>query len=1162
MIRNLYALLVGIDNYPNPAHHLQGCVNDITAIEEYLTDRLDRQKYQLNLLTLKNEKATREAVINGFRQHLREQAVKDDIVLFYYCGHGSQERSPKEFWHLEPDHLDETLVCYDSRTAGGWDLADKELAKLIAEVAETEPHISIILDCCHSGSGTRNPLSETKVSRLPTDDRERPLNSFIFSLDDLSQLSSTRSIENPTGWQIPKGRHILLAACRDYETAKEYYGSDKHRGSFSYFLMDTLAKANGKLTYRDLFGRTNALVRSKISDQSPQLEVNHPEDENKFFLDGAISEQEPYFIVKDDKSSGWAISGGAVHGVQPPKNGETTLLALFPFDASIEDLREPSKSVGTAKVTQVLPTKSKIEIEGVPNLTADSTFKAVVIAVPLPPLGVYLEGDEAGITLVSEKLKTAGIDSKHSSPYIRQEQELSQAEFRLVCRNEQYSIARTTEDKPLVAEIDGYTPNNAEQVIKRLEHIARWTTIVQLSNTAATQIKAGDVQMEFIFGDEDLSQTKQMRLQYKNTDGKWQQPEFRLKLTNTTKKPLYCALVNLSDSFAISAPFFETGSVRLNPGEEAWALAGEPLVLRVPDELWSQGITEYKDIIKLIVSNDEFDVRLLAQDKLDRPHSEIRSVRSLNQSSLERLFDRTQNREIEAKNTRKYDDWYAEEVTITTVRPLEYTPVSQEREQLLGTGIKLQPHPSLVANVRLLHTPQISRNLGNTIVPSILLEKSEVIQPFQFSNTRGLDPGLRVLELTDIQDYKAVTPDAPLKLLLDAPLADDEYLLPVGYDGEFFLPLGRGKRTINGKTEIELERLPAPVSQGERSLQGSVSIFFKKVINQKLGQTYNYPLLRVVEVTDDQKVTYQAKSVTATRVAQAKRIALYIHGITGDTDSLVATIKQPILQTDGQTRSISELYDLVLTFDYENLNTTIEKNAQLLKQRLRDVGLGENHGKELHIIAHSMGGLVSRWFIEREGGNKIVQHLIMLGTPNAGSPWPIVENWAKLTLGIILNGLALVAWPTKVVGMLMGILEQNMRVAIDEMQPNSDFLTSLAASDDPGIPYSIIAGNTSIITSVIPAALELQPEKQSSPLERLQKSLFDRVVALPFYGEPNDIAATVASIKNIPQGWKRSPFIQEVACDHLSYFLTQPTEVGLQAIIGAIAVLVGCVNEM
>nr|WP_157453000.1 caspase family protein [Coleofasciculus chthonoplastes] len=36
MTCTIYALLVGIDNYPYPISPLQGCVNDITVVAEYL----------------------------------------------------------------------------------------------------------------------------------------------------------------------------------------------------------------------------------------------------------------------------------------------------------------------------------------------------------------------------------------------------------------------------------------------------------------------------------------------------------------------------------------------------------------------------------------------------------------------------------------------------------------------------------------------------------------------------------------------------------------------------------------------------------------------------------------------------------------------------------------------------------------------------------------------------------------------------------------------------------------------------------------------------------------------------------------------------------------------------------------------------------------------
>jgi hypothetical protein len=179
--RTIYALLVGIDHYPSSIPSLRGCVNDIAAIEMYLQSRVDREGCLLQVLALKNEEATRKSVINGFRQHL-SQAEAEDVALFYYSGHGSQEQTPPEFWHIEPDRLDETIVCYDSRSDSGWDLADKELAKLLAEVGQANPHVIVVLDCCHSGSGTRNAmLQETGVRRLETDRRQRPIESFLFS---------------------------------------------------------------------------------------------------------------------------------------------------------------------------------------------------------------------------------------------------------------------------------------------------------------------------------------------------------------------------------------------------------------------------------------------------------------------------------------------------------------------------------------------------------------------------------------------------------------------------------------------------------------------------------------------------------------------------------------------------------------------------------------------------------------------------------------------------------------------------------------------------------------------------------------------------------------------------------------------------------------------
>ena len=166
MTRNIYALLVGIDKYQDPVPSLQGCVNDITAIAQYLEERVTQDQDQLHLHILQDREATRQAIIDGFRQHLCN-AQSNDVVLFYYSGHGSQEQAPQEFWHLEPDKLNETLVCYDSRQEGGWDLADKELAKLITEVSAKTHTLLLFLIAVIPVLGLKIHFKKQESASLP-----------------------------------------------------------------------------------------------------------------------------------------------------------------------------------------------------------------------------------------------------------------------------------------------------------------------------------------------------------------------------------------------------------------------------------------------------------------------------------------------------------------------------------------------------------------------------------------------------------------------------------------------------------------------------------------------------------------------------------------------------------------------------------------------------------------------------------------------------------------------------------------------------------------------------------------------------------------------------------------------------------------------------------
>jgi len=549
----------------------------------------------------------------------------------------------------------------------------------------------------------------------------------------------------------------------------------------------------------------------------------------------------------------------------------------------------------------------------------------------------------------------------------------------------------------------------------------------------------------------------------------------------------------------------------------------------------------------LIVCTEEFDATLLEQPALEQPRTRSTTRRGLGRNgSLNRLMQQVQTRGFGDSEPESIDDWQATEVSFTTVRPLEPTPFpAADKSVILAGDVKLWGHRSFRASARLTTESLATRDLSGVTLPRLVSEDASVSVPFTIGMRRS-DPGLSVLELTDVNDPALVTPNAPLRMTVPLALKTNEHVVPAAYDGEFFLPLGRVESRSASETVIALDRLPPPLAD-RRSLTGEIKIFFQKIISKAVGQDFLYPILGAAEVSPDGAVkpirdTIQVRD----RVAKAKRILLFVHGIIGDTQRMVPSVQ---LATLADARPLASLYDLVLTFDYENLNTSIEENGRLFKKRLEAVGLGAGHGKTLDIVAHSMGGLVSRWYIEREGGNRVVRKLVMLGTPNGGSPWPRVADWANIVLSLGLNQLTTISWPPSVLGSLAALID-DPNIDFYELQPGAQLLEELLTSNDPGIPYVLLAGTA----SVAPAAVEIADPARGSLVSRLLERLVSgkllHEVANPFFlGRDNDIAASLASMEAFPPRWRRSCDIRPVACDHLSYF---HTDEGLRALAEAL----------
>lgn len=1140
MPRTLYGLLVAIDQYLPPVPALSGCGNDIDAIREFLEQFGADGGFTLDLEVLKDAGATRGAVVDGFRRHL-SKAGPEDVALFYYSGHGSQEEAPPEFWHLEPDRLNETLVCHDSRGPGGWDLADKELAVLIAQVARRDPHILCILDCCHSGSGTRAALEEgTAVRRAPTDRRHRPMETF---LDGALAAAVGRRDDAPRGnWGVtPTGRHLLMAACRPDETAKEIRLSGKAHGAFTTALLAALRLTQGSTTYRDLLKRAEAQVRLRVSQQIPQLEASNASDLHRSFLGGAVGRQRAHFTLRRDKQLGWVIDGGAVHGIAHPARDETTVLAIFDLEAAPADWRHLDRALALAEIDEVRPNQSHVRLQvRSGELDQEGTYRALVIASPLPALGVFLDGEPHAVERVRQAIARGGDAGGHST-FVREVSSEDDAEFRLNARAGSYRIRQAKADRLLVSEIVDPGEEGANAVIHRLEHIARWQVVTRLNNPGS-RLGLAPVEIALFLTQDDgegwheADPRREARLEYRNVGGVWHQPQVRIEVRNTGREDIYCAVLWLGEDYSISSELIPGGTVHLPAGRSVALNNGEPVWGFVPDEQWRAGRTEVHDLLKLIVSTEQFDATLFDQGQLDRytatRHAEV--IRRTPMNALERLAARVHHRALSTKPAggEILLDWATSTVALSVVRPLDAAQVpAVGKTQDLGAGVTLVGHPSLRAKARLASPTETGRDLGHLGMPASLRDDPNSSQPFLFEAPRGGDPGLGSLQLTDIENPAAVTADSPLVLRVQAQLRPGEHILPFAWDGEFFLPLGVG-RPANEGIEIELRQLPEPLRTTrdvERGVVSSVRILFQKILSSKFGTDYDYPRLAAVSFDAQGLPAYETDSEAVfAKVKQANRVLLYVHGILGDT--LGMTASSQVILPDAPSRHVGGSYDLILAFDYENIQTGIKETARKLGERLAKVGLGSGHGKVLDVAAHSMGGLVSRWFIEREGGNQVVRRLVTLGTPHAGSPWPKIQDWATAALTIGLNGLTQIAWPVKVLGDLLGAIE-TVDVMLDEMAPTSSFLTELGASADPAIPYTLLVGNTSIIPQAMSGDIVQRLLARLAPQRMLHAA-----TSLVFLRAPNDIAVSVVSAQAVPISRVPAPHIVEVPCDHVTFF--------------------------
>lgn len=1078
----LYALLAGINDYPGDIGKLQGCLNDVDNVEDYLINAF----VDPSILVLRDHEATRAGLTRGFREHLAE-AKEGDTVLFHYCGHGARSVAAPEFLPFELSGKDEGLVCIDSRSQGSFDLADKELARLIEELAVANPHIAVILDCCQSGSGTRSLEGSAGAGARTTnpDDRPRPLESYADGY-----FAGLASAGQPLS--VPINRHMLLAACERRQTAKE--DLDTHNGIFTTSLFDILRKSPEQLSYADLFARSRAAVRRYIRDndktpQDPQFEAMAGFDGYSGFLGAAKRREDKSYLVRGTKSYSayfaegrWLVDCGAVHGL-PTDPAQAVTLAL------VQEGETDSAAV-TVETSAVGAQKSELAT-GFDGDTA-KRYVAQITSLPAPPLLVGFDGSDADRAKLQAALDADDLthvtltDAGHDGYAL-----VPDGDGLLLTNVARGGVVRRV---PIAATGGGWAAN----AVQLLRHVATWERSFALANAKP---KLDPATVDFVFaetlddGSEFVHRGSAFTLDYREVDGSWRDVIGKLKLRNRSGQRLHFLLAHFSADFG----------VQIVANDEIISI-DEWMTLSIGSGADSSEVyfgidgraDQSVECLKLIVSTERVDDWLFALE----PLSDTRSFGSASDAPS-RAPKPVEN------------DWFVHDMRVTIVRRLD--AVGPTDTALAGGKIRIKGHPSVTANLGVSAAKSMARSVGNEAAFVAALERNG-IGLVNFAGTR--DAPQSIIELTDIANASTLK-DTPLEIEMDVPLAAGESVMPVVFDGQHVLIAGDTWLDEAGTTHVSISELP-DIAIDKRSLGGAIKMY---VMKTWFGGG-NVNRLRRVTFDDRGGITYHDD--VAPHVAGAQSVLLVVHGIIGDTTNMLAGVA---------ALGLHRRFDLVLAYDYENLTTDIDATARLLRDALATVGLRKDDGKALTLLVHSMGGLVSRWFIEREGGAAVVDHLVMCGTPNGGSPFGRIDGARQ-----ILTLLATVSanYVPQFAGPALFLLSRSKQWTrtLEQMNSGGDWLGELNASPDPGTRYSILAGD-----------IDEYKEPADDHFEQLlAKAGRGAIVDALFAQKRNDIAVGVESILTLSGARTSVPARQNVACHHLNYFTSAPGQAALNAV--------------
>ncbi len=533
-----FALLVGINSYANlpSMYQLEGCVNDVNLMKKLLIEVF--QFDSTHIRTLTDESATRENIINEFEKFLIHNARKEGQALFYYSGHGAQMT---DLNRDEADGYDETIVPHDSRDKKKRviDIPDDKLGELLGKLTQKCKNVTVMFDCCHSGSGVRGEIA--KPRQLPKLELEGP-----------KTRAEAITTDGPSGFLPPASNYVHISACKDREYALEYAG----HGVLTYFF-NRVVRNNPNATYREIMHKVREDVAFDHPTQTPQLEGVRRDA--PIFRDlGHVEEFIEVVDVKEDKVQ---LSAGMAHNVT-----EGSIYALYESGTTTPENNEDNY-LGEVKITQVNPFTSWAQFEEkkgshFKNAAAFETAHHYGDMQMAVRLNLKDEPD------LQAKVEQAFAEHKDKEDLIKVVSDKAKYDINIRFENDKLILER-----PDLTQLKKLEPDDNSikySLIDILTTEARRMNVFKLENQKSKLTV--DMKLER-WEDVDENITPVNKLEIEETEGGQRVLNegdiIRLTIKNTSRKSLYPYLLDIGTGGNISLLFPAEGAEDspLNPGE-------------------------------------------------------------------------------------------------------------------------------------------------------------------------------------------------------------------------------------------------------------------------------------------------------------------------------------------------------------------------------------------------------------------------------------------------------------------------------------------------------------------------------------------------------------------------------------------------------------------